>query len=183
MRRVVVESPLAGKTVEDVSANFGYAKRAIADCFRRGEAPFASHLLYPGTLNDEDPDDRRLGMMAGFEWILAAEASVVYTDRGVSSGMRAGIARAKKIHLPIEYRTIPKTLPSPDELATLIGLAGYLIDPDVLGGLASSDADVLKIHAWATTIAAYRLVDPSFLPSDHFLPPPAFLATHLHEKL
>ena len=46
MRFVIVESPYAG----DVAANVEYARAAVADCLRRGEAPFASHLLY--TLDD-----------------------------------------------------------------------------------------------------------------------------------
>lgn len=43
MRLVVVESPYAG----DVKRNEEYARRAMADCLARGEAPFASHLLWP----------------------------------------------------------------------------------------------------------------------------------------
>lgn len=35
MRRVILESPYAG----DVEANIAYARRCIADCLRRGEAP------------------------------------------------------------------------------------------------------------------------------------------------
>lgn len=35
-----------------------------------------------------------------------ADATVVYVDRGVSSGMRYGIAAAKSTGKPIEYRTL-----------------------------------------------------------------------------
>jgi hypothetical protein len=57
-RLVIVESPFAG----DVAANLSYGRRCMADCLRRGEAPFASHLLYtqPGVLDDSLPEERQL---------------------------------------------------------------------------------------------------------------------------
>lgn len=42
MKLVIVESPYAG----DVKTNVAYARAAIRDCLMRGEAPYASHLLY-----------------------------------------------------------------------------------------------------------------------------------------
>lgn len=60
MRMVIVESPYAG----DIERNVAYARACIADCLKRGEAPFASHLLYtqPGVLDDGVPaEDRWLG--------------------------------------------------------------------------------------------------------------------------
>jgi len=104
MRLVVLESPFAG----DVEGNVAYAKRCIWDCINRGEAPIASHLLFtqPGILRDEVPEDRKLGIEAGHVWIKKADALVVYTDRGISKGMEAGIARAELEGTPIEYRTL-----------------------------------------------------------------------------
>jgi len=105
MRRVVVESPFAG----DVETNTAYARRALRDCLLRGEAPIASHLLYtqPGVLDDNNPEERKLGIEAGLTWARAgAEASVVYEDWGISSGMRHGIDDAEKFGRPVEYRKI-----------------------------------------------------------------------------
>jgi len=100
MPLVIIESPLAG----DIETNLRYARAAMADSFRRGEAPYASHLLYPGTLNDNDPKDRELGMHAGFAWGDRADLVAVYRDLGISPGMRSGIARAEKLGQPVEYR-------------------------------------------------------------------------------
>lgn len=102
--RVVVESPFAG----DVEANIIYARRCLADCLKRGEAPFASHLLYTqeGVLDDTKPDERKLGINAGFEWGELADKVVVYIDRGISAGMQLGINTAAERGVPIEYRTI-----------------------------------------------------------------------------
>ena len=104
MIRVLVESPFAG----DVEENIRYARKCMADCFQRGEAPFASHLLYtqPGILNDAIPEERKLGIDAGLIWGSMAEKTVVYVDRGISSGMKYGIANAEAAGRPVEYRTI-----------------------------------------------------------------------------
>jgi hypothetical protein len=104
MRRVVVESPFAG----DIEANMTYARACIRDCLLRGESPAASHLLYtqPGVLDDDDPQQRALGINAGHAWFHGAHAVVVYTDRGTSEGMKAGIRAAEILKMPIEYRSL-----------------------------------------------------------------------------
>lgn len=109
MRRVIVESPYAAPTEAERERNVAYARAAMADCLRRGEAPFASHLLYtqPGVLDDADPEQRRLGMQAGLAWHPGADAVVVYKDLGISSGMNAGASRARALGVPVEHRTIP----------------------------------------------------------------------------
>ncbi|OGN03538.1 MAG: hypothetical protein A2655_04835 [Candidatus Yanofskybacteria bacterium RIFCSPHIGHO2_01_FULL_43_42] len=104
MRRVVLESPFAG----DVERNLAYARRCLHDCLLRGEAPIASHLLYtqPGVLDDNKPEERKLGIEAGLVWGSLAEATVVYTDYGISGGMKFGIERAEKEGRPVEFRKL-----------------------------------------------------------------------------
>jgi hypothetical protein len=105
MRLVVVESPYAG----DVEMNLRYLRACMADCLRKGEAPYASHALYtqPGVLRDELPEERKLGIEAGFRWGEVAALRVFYVDRGWSSGMRAGKAEAERLGQPIELRQLP----------------------------------------------------------------------------
>lgn len=104
MRLVIVESPFAG----GVEANIRYARRCVRDSLLRGEAPIASHLLYTqnGILNDDIPEERKHGIDAGLAWRAVAQASVVYTDRGISTGMKYGIAAAEAANIPVEYRSI-----------------------------------------------------------------------------
>jgi hypothetical protein len=106
MRLVILESPFAG----DVARNIAYARRCVRDSLQRGEAPIASHLLYTqeGILDDNNPVERALGIDAGLAWRTVAEASVVYTDHGISSGMRYGIAAATAAGRPVEYRSLEK---------------------------------------------------------------------------
>ena len=104
MRLVIIESPYAG----DISANVEYARAAVRDSLSRGEAPIASHLLYtqPGVLRDEVPEERQWGIDAGLAWRHVSEATVVYTDRGMSKGMEYGIAAARAAGKPVEFRSL-----------------------------------------------------------------------------
>ena len=109
MRRVIVESPFSG-TEEEIKRNLEYGRLCVKDCLQRGEAPFASHLFYTqsGVLDDAIPEERALGMEAGFFWGEAAHTTAVYTDYGISNGMREGIRRARKANRPIELRKLFK---------------------------------------------------------------------------
>jgi hypothetical protein len=104
MRRVILESPYAG----DIERNVAYARRCLRDCLRRGEAPIASHLLFtqPSALDDGKPEERKLGIAAGLAWLAAADAVVVYTDLGVSPGVRGAIEAAERAGLVIERRNL-----------------------------------------------------------------------------
>lgn len=83
--------------------NVRYARRALLDSLERGEAPYASHLLYTQVLDDSTPEQRQHGLEAGWAWQSVVDAVVVYTDLGISAGMQAAIDSAK---CPVEYRSI-----------------------------------------------------------------------------
>lgn len=104
MKLVIIESPYAG----DIKINEEYARKAMRDCLFRGEAPYASHLLYTqdGVLDDGDKDQRKLGIEAGLCWGKMASKTVVYTDLGISEGMKQGIERAINEGREVEYRTL-----------------------------------------------------------------------------
>ena len=106
MKLVIIESPYAG----DVRGNRRYARDCMADSLKRGEAPLASHLLYtqPGILDDTIPEERNLGMEAGFSWMAKADLIAVYTDKGLSSGMQRGIDRAVNKGINIDFRSLQK---------------------------------------------------------------------------
>jgi hypothetical protein len=110
MRLVVIESPFA-HAKDDVDARSSvmrYLRAAMRDCLLRGEAPYASHALYtqPGVLDDWDPEQRRLGIAAGFAWGEKGELRAVYTDLGITDGMQKGIDEATARGQAVEYRTI-----------------------------------------------------------------------------
>lgn len=113
MKRVLVESPYGNSDPAVVAENVEYARACMLDCFRRGEAPFASHLLYtqPGVLDDSVPDQRARGIEAGLVWGSQAELTVVYIDRGITEGMHLGIAQAEAEGRPVDYRQLEDTEP------------------------------------------------------------------------
>ena len=113
MKLVIIESPYAARKngkwdPEGVEENLRYLRAAMHDCLLRGEAPYASHALYtqPGVLDDQVPQERELGINAGFAWNRQAAASVFYVDRGLSSGMKQGIRNAVEAGRPIELRSL-----------------------------------------------------------------------------
>lgn len=106
MKLVIVESPYAG----DVERNLRYLRVAMRDCLLRGEAPFASHALYtqPDVLDDNEAAERRLGIDAGLEWGMRADKTVVYSDLGMSSGMKYGVDIARASGREVEFRSLPE---------------------------------------------------------------------------
>lgn len=113
-RRVYLESPYSG----EIEANTNYAIQCMQDCLLRGEAPFVSHLLYTqepnvGFVSDYDPKyqtiTREAGIDAAQSFRLVSDCTVVYMDRGMSSGMEAGIAHAKQIGQKVEFRRLAKS--------------------------------------------------------------------------
>lgn len=106
--RVAVESPLRAPTREEIEENKEYAKACMRDSLRRGEAPFAMHLLYDqtGILDELSPGDREKGIAAGLAWTEKADLVAVYVDRGITNGMRAAIGAAQARGIPCEFRQL-----------------------------------------------------------------------------
>ena len=99
---VIIESPYAG----DVEKNIKYARLCMKDSIDRGEYPFASHLLYTqeSILDDDDPVERKLGIVAGFAFAKLCSKTVIYADLGISNGMMLGIEDAIRNKRIIEVR-------------------------------------------------------------------------------
>lgn len=109
---VVIESPYGRRVdgtpcdAEEIKENLRYLRECMADSFARGEAPFASHGIYPGCLDDTKPEERRKGMEAGFVWGANAMHVVVYVDHGITPGMAEGISRARVLGKPVYFRSL-----------------------------------------------------------------------------
>lgn len=120
----VIESPFAGET----ERNLAYVRAAMRDSLRRGEAPYASHALYtqPGVLDDTIPEERDLGIRAGFAYRQTTELTAVYADYGLSTGMKCGINHALEVGHPIEYRMFLRGATQP---AVVIGVRDLATGP------------------------------------------------------
>lgn len=102
MNLIVIESPYAG----DKEENIKYAIECMKDSLSRGESPYASHLLFTRFMNDDIPEERKMGIEAGFEWHSVADVVAVYVDLGISGGMIQGIFNAQMRNKPIVFRSI-----------------------------------------------------------------------------
>lgn len=109
MKRVIIESPYAG----NIELNEIYGEICMNDCLvNHNESPYASHLLYTRTwvLRDHRPEERKLGIEAGFYWREVAEQSNFYVDLGMTDGMKLGIDDCEKKGKPYEIRRLPDDL-------------------------------------------------------------------------
>ncbi len=106
MKRVIIESPYRGDGYRDTADNIVYLNRCLKDSMRRGEAPFASHGFYTMFLDDKVPLERDIGMAAGWAWMQVCDLVVVYTDRGISQGMKAGMQKAAEAGKTVELRQL-----------------------------------------------------------------------------
>lgn len=108
LKRVVLESRFAAQDVKGLLINKRFTIACIRDCFLRGEAAYASHVIYAQShiLDDYVSSERALGIQAGFNWGDCGEKTVVYTDLGISGGMKLGIEHAESVGREVEYRKL-----------------------------------------------------------------------------
>jgi hypothetical protein len=124
MKLVIIESPFGKRvdgspcTPQEMADNLVYARACMRDCLRMGWAPYGSHLLYPQVLDDATPEERKLGMEAGFAFahVIAAAHRAnllvhppfvgLYTDRGITPGMLAGVEKHRANGLEIVERRL-----------------------------------------------------------------------------
>src|SRR5687768_10281510 len=107
---VIVESPYGNADPIEILLNEAYLRDALHDCLRQGEAPYASHGLYtlPGVLRDDDPEERRMGIEAGFAIGRLFPRRVFYVDRGVSVGMIKGAQEARRLNQEMITRSLSR---------------------------------------------------------------------------
>jgi len=104
MKLVIVESPFKG----DRALNKRYLECCLRDCLNREESPYASHKMLTDCLDDDDPKERELGIVAGMAWKRAgaADLTVFYVDLGWSEGMKIGFEYCQSYCFPYEVRVL-----------------------------------------------------------------------------
>ena len=95
---VYICSPFAGDTTRNTLHAQRYCRYALGE----GAIPLAPHLHYPQFLDDEDPEQRRLGRFCAHVLLGRCDALWVFGSH-FSKGMTAEIDRAKKRGMPIRY--------------------------------------------------------------------------------
>lgn len=106
MNRVIIESPWRPTPYHSQAQHALYLNFCIEDSLTKGEAPFASHLLYTPFLDDDDVLARGKGIKAGYVWGELADLVAVYSDLGVSAGMKQALDHYAFENKIIEWRTL-----------------------------------------------------------------------------
>jgi hypothetical protein len=95
---VYIASPFAG----DMQQNIERARRYCRYAVGRGRIPLAPHLIYPQFMDDEDKEQRELGLRFALRLLGKCDELWVFGDK-ISEGMSREIAKAKKRGIPISY--------------------------------------------------------------------------------
>lgn len=107
---VVIESPYAAD--DPAQFQLAYHRAYLQACIRdsilvHGEIPFASHQMYTDALDDDEPSERELGILAGLVFATFCGSSIFYIDLGMSPGMsKYGLPGAEKACREIVYRKL-----------------------------------------------------------------------------
>jgi hypothetical protein len=96
-RKIYVASKYAGDVEANIAAAIGYCRRVIDE----GHMPIASHLLYCQILNDNDPEERELGLMFGLALLNLCDE--VWVFGAVSPGVAQEIEEAKRLNKRLRY--------------------------------------------------------------------------------
>ena len=97
---VFICSPFVG----DIEGNTRRAKRYGRFAVIEKAVPIIPHLMYPQFLEENDPDERQLGIDMGLILLGKCQELWVFGSR-ISSGMSAEITKAKRWNIPIRYFT------------------------------------------------------------------------------
>lgn len=104
---VVVESPFRVTAYYTEEQHRLYLQHCLEDCLKRGESPYASHHYLTAVLDDDDPVERAFGFKCGWAWGACADLIAVYSDFGLSDGMKDSIEHYSKLGKRIEWRKLP----------------------------------------------------------------------------
>ena len=103
----IIASPFRGNTPEERLENIAYARKACSHAVKRGETPFASHLLFPQFLDEDNSVERQMGMEGNYKFWPIATKVAFYVDRGWSAGMKEELVKCiAEYEIPFEIRRI-----------------------------------------------------------------------------
>ena len=97
---VFICSPFAG----DIESNTRQARRYGYFADVKNAVPIIPHLMYPQFLDDNDPEEREMGMNMGLVLLSKCHEMWVFGDK-LSSGMSKEVTKAKQWNIPIRYFT------------------------------------------------------------------------------
>jgi len=90
MKRVFICSPFAADPYRNVKNALMYCREAVL----QGYAPYAPHAYLPQALDDTNPEERILGMVAGMSFLDTCDELWAFYDEAPSDGMQLELSAA-----------------------------------------------------------------------------------------
>lgn len=118
MKRVFICSPYRG----DVEKNLKAARQHAHFAAIVGYCPIAPHLMFPQILNDNEPEQRILGITLGVELMKVCDEIWIFGSR-ISNGMAYELEQAKGLKIPVRLyddngnRINPETMMIDDRIS------------------------------------------------------------------
>lgn len=101
MNKCYIISRFRGDTIEEVDFNIRVAQHFCRETLFENKIPIAPQIYYTQFLDDDDADERKLGMLLGKSALNECdEFLLVVVDGKISSGMRAEIEEAGRLKVP-----------------------------------------------------------------------------------
>lgn len=156
-RLVYICSPYRGNVEENVKNARAYSLKAMIE--HPDVLPIAPHLLFTQYLDDNDPEQRRIGLDAGLDLLSVCDELWVYGEP--SEGMAAEIRLAEELSIPIRDGSKPGEY-DPDEDAAAYGCVNIITPGSAIysaeaGIFSSTGVNVMKLEAQAVFDMARRL--------------------------
>ena len=96
MPLVYICSRYAADEKRTVEQNEAAAVRYSQFAIEQGCIPLACHLFYPRILDDNNPEQRKLGLFFGQVWLDIAREIWIFSDGSFSKGMKSEYDRARQ---------------------------------------------------------------------------------------
>ncbi len=98
---VFICSPYKGDIETNTIRAMRYGRYAVS----KNQVPIIPHLMYPRFLNEDNHEERALGLEMGLVLLSKCQEIWVFGNR-ISKGMEIEIIKAKKMKIPIMYHDI-----------------------------------------------------------------------------
>lgn len=100
MPKIYICSPYRG----DITHNTNEARRYCRAAIELGYQPIAPHLYYTQFLDDDDREERAMGLQFGLQDLDGCDELWAFPpERGISEGMRGEIDRALRLNIPVKW--------------------------------------------------------------------------------
>lgn len=145
VKKVFICSPFTpeGKTEEEKDGNLlKNIEEAHAACrfaLSEGCFPYAPHLYFTQFLNDEDPEEREMGIILGLTWLARCDEIWIFGNK-ITEGMKREIDTAEKLEMPVRFFVWKKQAEAAEPEKS-----DEMVEPAGAAGAAGSDEDEVTI--------------------------------------